>query len=1486
MNCSLRISRVFTCLLFLSFFLTSFSLDAKVNSKYELLLRSGNIIPEQNLDEFISNLQIDQSEIFEGSYFRLIQFTEIPKQSIQEYLNSNGIRLISYIPNNAFFAQISSGANLAALKISNARSVMEIHPSLKISNQLSINEYPDHALSSGNNIDLVVTYFKGLDAEAVAADMKSNGINIISRYDYGHWVTIRVDIDNINDLSNLSYVSNIEVIAPPSEPDDTRGRSIHRSNVISSDMPMGRHYDGTGVSAALADDGSVGPHIDYTGRIDLSNVTSAGLGGSHGDMTAGILCGAGNLDPTIRGMGTGTFIYIYDIGGYNHILNSPSTNQNLGVLVTSTSYSQGCNEYTTDTQTGDQILHDNPTLLHVYSAGNSASSNCGYGATGFGNITGGYKQGKNVIACANLDYLGVRTNSSSRGPAHDGRVKPDISANGTGQLSTDDNNTYQVGGGTSAACPGIAGIVTQLQHAHRELNGGVTADGALIKACMLNTAEDYGNAGPDFNFGYGRVNSYRAVLTLEENRYLADSVDQGGSNQHTITVPANTTELKVMIHWTDVEGSPLAAKALVNDINMTLTDPGSTVYEPWVLDPTPNVTALTTPAVRGVDDLNNSEQVTLENPTAGVYTIDVDGFAIPQGPQKYYLVYEFKTSDVELTYPIGSEGFVPGETETIRWDFYGTVGNFTLDYTIDGGATWNLISNTINSAQESYNWIVPAVVTGQAKVRVSRNGFSSESQENFSIIETPDNITVDWACPDSIRLIWDAVPFASGYEVSMLGNMYMDSVGFTTNTDLVLTGISPLQEYWFSVKAYAPNGNKGRRAIAVFKAPGVFGCPIAIDASITLVNSPAGGILQDCQDLTTIEVSVEVENKGLNQISVIPVHYSLNNGPTVTESYPGTLASFANDTYVFTNTLDLSAPGNYELNIWVEYPSDGNTYNDSATVNIEVIGGSLVTLPYSEDFESFSLCPTTTNCELTVCALSNGWINEPNGDTDNIDWRTQDGPTNSQDTGPNIDHNPGTAAGNYLYTEASNCFNQEAILISPCFDLTSSTSPQFDFWYHMYGAAMGEMHIDVLFNDVWQLDVIPALSGNSGNIWLQASINLSPFVGDIINVRFRGETGTSWTSDMAIDDINVYEIQAPPVAQFMATKTDLCVGESTTILDQSINSPNAWTWTLSPSTGFTYTNGTSNTSQNPEIEFTTPGTYNVTLDVSNVNGTSSSTINSYIEVGLSAATPLVETFQSGTFPPVKWDLDNPDLATTWEERTNISGAGGTNTNAAWMDNFTYNAAGEEDGLLTEKIDLTSSISPAMTFDVAYAPYSATFWDGLRIDISTDCGQTFTPTTYFKENLDLATVPVNVANWTPANAGEWRNDTLDLTSAAGNVVVLKFVNINGYGNSLFIDNVNFHEIPVGINELTDTKAIDIYPNPGSGLFTISMSDLDEAEAAIKVSDIRGRAVYTETIDNANSISEYTLNLTDINQGIYFVEMRSGNTTFTGKISILR
>ena len=196
----------------------------------------------------------------------------------------------------------------------------------------------------------------------------------------------------------------------------------------------------------------------------------------------------------------------------------------------------------------------------------------------------------------------------------DGRIKPDISAHGAGQISTDPGHIYAPFGGTSAAAPGIAGVVTQLHQAYRDLNNGEIAEAPLLKACILNTANDIGNKGPDFKFGWGQVNALRAARLLEEGRYFDATIEQGGINTHTINIPDDgVVEARIMVYWLDKDALAMAGRALVNNLNAELTAPGgSTTYLPWILDPTPDPALLDTPATTGEDNLNNVEQIAIE----------------------------------------------------------------------------------------------------------------------------------------------------------------------------------------------------------------------------------------------------------------------------------------------------------------------------------------------------------------------------------------------------------------------------------------------------------------------------------------------------------------------------------------------------------------------------------------------------------------------------------------------------------------------------------------------------------------------------------------------------------------------------------------------------------------------------------------------------------------------------------------------------------
>ncbi len=1007
------------------------------NNRNQILLKSGVITTTENISGLV-NESLQSGEIVQGRFYRIVQFNSVPDKSAKESMQAGGIRFLSYIPNNSYIISFPSNYDLHNLMSHNVRTMMKISPDMKLARALAEKNYPEYAISSIIKIDLVVQYFSDLSSTYVESEVRNSGCEIIASYPEYSQLHIRVNIEDINAISEKTFIKWMSPVAPPSSADDTKGRSLHRANYINADYSGGRHYDGRGVSISLADDGEVGPHIDFQGR--LTNLLSTGPGGTHGDMTSGIAAGAGNLDPTKKGMGSGAWLYVHDVGagpdGYDHIYNAPLYFTNYGAVITSTSYSQGCNDYDLYSSTGDQIVHDNPQMSLVFSAGNNGGGDCNYGAgSPWGTITGGFKQGKNVIACANLDAYEVLDNSSSRGPSADGRIKPDIASNGADQMSTDENNTYQVGGGTSAACPGIAGICSELYQAYRELTGNPNPESPLIKAVLLNSAEDIGNPGPDFTYGWGRVNALRALQTLEDNRYTMDSVDQGTSKTFSIQVPSGVNQLRAMVYWLDPQGDPLGTVALVNDLDMTVSIPAGSSVSPWVLDPSPNAGSLSANAVRGADHLNNVEQVTIDAPAAGNYTVHISGTTIPAGYQRYYIVWEFRTDAITLTYPNGGEGFVPGESEWLRWDAFGNSSTFNLEYSTDNGSTWITINSAVPANLRQYEWAIPSTVSDRVQLRISRGLQSDVTDANLSILGVPSNLTLDYVCIDTLQLSWTAAAGATGYEVSKLGTMFMDSIARTTATSIALP-ISQADDTWFSVKSIGTNGGAGRRAIAIHKAPGLQNCSFATDLAMVDLISPQDGNLFGCQNLGAVPVTVNLRNDGISIVNSFTISYTVNGGTPVTETYNGSIAHGAYLQYTFSTPVDFSVPGTYTFECSISYSGDQNPTNDLS--QIQVVSASDATMPWSENFQS-SFPPS-------------GWSILSSGTT--FSWAQSGSITGS-------DGNPTSAAwfDNYSYNNSGAIDFLNTMLV----DMQAAGAPRmtFDVSYSVYSPYEDGLRVDI-----------------------------------------------------------------------------------------------------------------------------------------------------------------------------------------------------------------------------------------------------------------------------------------------------------------------------------------------------------------------------------------------------------------------------------------
>jgi large repetitive protein len=257
----------------------------------------------------------------------------------------------------------------------------------------------------------------------------------------------------------------------------------------------------------------------------------------------------------------------------------------------------------------------------------------------------------------------------------------------------------------------------------------------------------------------------------------------------------------------------------------------------------------------------------------------------------------------------------------------------------------------------------------------------------------------------------------------------------------------------------------------------------------------------------------------------------------------------------------------------------------------------------------------------------------------------------------------------------------------------------------------------------------------------------------------------------------------PPVADFSATPTSACAGTTVVFTNLSTNAA-SYSWNF----GASATPSTS-TATNPSVVFNTPGVYPVTLTATNAFGSDVETKTGYI-VALNnsgVVLPISEGFVSATFPPSGWSIFNNNSSPTTWIRTTAAGRAPTAGNSMMFDNNNYNDSDDDEVRMTAA-SFAGLSSAQLTFDVAYAPYNATFFDGLQVLVSTDCGQTYS-SVYSKSNTVLATAAATTANFTPT-AAQWRTETIDLSAYVGQgSVIVSFKNLSGNGNRLFVDNIN-------------------------------------------------------------------------------------------------
>lgn len=650
----------------LSIFFVMILLSINISSNQGIEL-SGRILDDSNS---LNNLD----ELSDGYY--IIDMGEYPVSSeTSERLNKIIKDIEGYIPRSSLIVKADSNQLIKLKEEGIAKRIW--HYTSEFNYDPRIKEY--------ENLRLFVSLFDSSNLDDVKAKLIGKG-EIIYSDEYG------IILDTSEELTSISNAEGVEFVEQYADAKPTNGVT----NVVSGSFDFRNNWGlyGENQIIALADSGidtgtnNPSMHDDFEGRIQaivnlagqvltgpcpmFCSTTSADLMG-HGTHVAGSALGNGKMsgsnpglhqyygsyagsapeaklvfvdlasdDPLSTYFYPGNLLTQYFPSGYNN-----------GARIMSGSWAyfdpflDGA--YNFGSKQTDQFTYNNPEMLPIFAAGN-------YGP----NTVRPPSTAKNAISVGSNDKLNINTlaSFSSTGPTRDGRIKPDIMAPGSYTTSTKSslpsatycvtvppvppNPSYAVCSGTSMSTPVIAGLAAVAREFYDKYYGITNPSAALIKATLLNGAENMGQNYnfPNFNTGWGRAN-ISSSFPINKNVYFINNgqVFTGSGQSYSFNLNIKPgSKIKATLVWTDKEGSittPPASPRLVNDLDLVVKDSQGVVYYGNDFKPPYN----------DADRLNNVEQVRIENAIGGKYIFTINAFNIPLGsnaPQSFsiFVTYE------------------------------------------------------------------------------------------------------------------------------------------------------------------------------------------------------------------------------------------------------------------------------------------------------------------------------------------------------------------------------------------------------------------------------------------------------------------------------------------------------------------------------------------------------------------------------------------------------------------------------------------------------------------------------------------------------------------------------------------------------------------------------------------------------------------------------------------------------------------------------
>jgi len=622
--------------------------------------------------------------------YYIVQLSGPVTASDRYAVENKGVILLDYIPDNAFIARMTHEQSEELLDENSVRWIGRYHPAYKIDPTIGTHEFRDPARDNDPLLTLVVRVHDLEDPETVAEQIEQIGGEIMDiATGINPRVVTHIAPDVVDDVARLEHVyyimekgeygvlnRNTRWVTQTNVSGNCSiwNHGIHGENQLVAEMDSGVDYNSCFFRDPEGDPiGSNHRKVQSYGYYGGAAVDSCDMG--HGTHVAGTLLGNDitGMHSAFNGMAYMARLVFQDIGVDDSwactvgevspptsLTGAYSDAYSAGARIHTNSWGGSSNEYNDYAEDIDDFMWNYPDFLVLFAMGNAGPdpSTIGYPATA-----------KSCVSVGGTQQATTQYNmydASSRGPVYDDRLKPTVCAPADGMnggppdiasANNDIGNPPSATcaldssgwNGTSMATPAVAGCAVLVRQYYMDgyypsgtatLAHAFTPSAALIKATLVAAGEAMTGSGisayPDNNQGWGRVLLEKALFFLGDAVGLSvEDITTGITTGTTHTYNYNLdngSAARFVLVWTDYPGAPPANPALVNNLNLRVSEPGGTQYWGNNFSGGQSVTG------GSADNLNVVEVVQRNVPSTGSWTVEVIGQNVPNGPQPYALV--------------------------------------------------------------------------------------------------------------------------------------------------------------------------------------------------------------------------------------------------------------------------------------------------------------------------------------------------------------------------------------------------------------------------------------------------------------------------------------------------------------------------------------------------------------------------------------------------------------------------------------------------------------------------------------------------------------------------------------------------------------------------------------------------------------------------------------------------------------------------------